>query len=117
MLWLEELGDPVSDLDACLLKTFLISCSGSVQLGAVATVLAFREDGDLTTFGMGLLLGSPLPWILTAVGKEDFVSGDAHSTLVDCVSESSWSLLLLAEGESFECSLTKSGPVWQAQVW
>ena len=110
----EKFLNPVSDLFASLLEFFGVTCVWSVELSAVATVVAVRDNGDLSEPWLRLLLGGPSPWVFTTVGKEDLGSCNAHSALVDSVRPSLWSLVHL---HAWEASFAHCWPVVQREVW
>ena len=75
----EKFRDPISDLSASLLKSFGVTWGWSVELSAVATVVAVRDDGDLSEPWLGLALASPLPWVFSTVGEEDVGAGSVEA--------------------------------------
>ena len=79
----------------------------------MAAVVTVGEARDLSEPWLRLLLGGPSPWVLAAVGEEDFIDADADTALVDGVGPGLWSLVHL---HTWEGPFAHSWPVWKVKV-
>lgn len=83
LLVFEEVVDPLGNHASRLLKLGRIAVARSVELDAVATVVAVGHASNLVELFFGLHLSSPLPRVFDTVSEEDVWHGDVPASLVN----------------------------------